>query len=653
MSTKLNVAILGAGNIAKSMATALKGISDEVRMYAVASRSIEKAKAFAAEWGFEKAYGSYQDLVKDDNVDLIYVATPHSEHFKNAMMCIEAGKNCLVEKPICVNRTQAEKLFAAAAEKGVFVTEAMWTRYQPSRKLICDLIGSGKIGKVHYMESDFSVPIEGVERLSNPELAGGALLDLGIYSLTAPAMYLGTDVRKVKMSMVMSDTNVDATTIATLTYADGTMARAKCSMTDAANMDVKIVGDKGYMVFGPIHVPNEVRIYNLDGDIQETIPISFIANGYEYEVLECKAAIKEGKLEAESMPHAETIRMMGWMDSIRNHAGFVYPFESKEDISISDEAAWGVSDVFDDVNPWDRSNTRSFLEVYDIETGERKKLATFEDVIEAPNWSHDGTFMTYNSNGKIFKFDLATKTSTMVYSGNLDKINNDHVLSTDDSEIAVSDESQLDEKSRIYRVPLSAAKPVNADEPVSGCEFLNGGEPVLVTKDAPSYLHGWSPDTEYFCYCAERNGEYDVYEIKKDGTDETRLTTAPCLNDGSEYDSEGEYIYFNSVRAGLMQAWRMKRDGSEQTQLTFDSNLNTWFPHISPDRTKIVMVSYYKGDLWPGDHVPNKNVEIRYMNADGTGLKTLMKIFGGQGTINVNSWSPDSKKFAFVSYERI
>ena len=488
---------------------------------------------------------------------------------------------------------------------------------------------------VHYMEADFSVPIKGVERLSNPALAGGALLDLRIYSLTAPAMFLGTDVVCVKSSMDMTAEGVDATTTAVLTYSDGTMAKAKCSMTDDESTNVRIVGDKGYMVFGPVHVPKAIKIYNMNGELLETVPIDFVANGYEYEVLECKAAMAAGKSEPDSLPHSETLRIMGWMDSIRNHAGFVYPFEDKADIDISDEEAWGKSDIFDDVNPWDRSNTRSFLEVYDIETGERTRLATFEDVIEAPNWSHDGTFITYNSNGKIYKFDPATGTGTMVYSGTLNKINNDHVLSTDDSEIAVSDESAFEGKSRIYRVPM------------------NGGEPILVTKDAPSYLHGWSPDTEYFCYCAERGGEYDVYEIKKDGTGETRLTTAPCLNDGSEYDSEGEYIYFNSVRSGLMQAWRMKRDGSEQTQLTFDNDLNTWFPHISPDRTKIVMVSYYKGDLWPGDHVPNKYVEIRYMNADGTGLKSLMKIFGGQGTINVNSWSPDSKKFAFVSYERI
>lgn len=631
----MNVAILGAGNIARAMATALDGIKDEVCLYAVASRSLDKAKAFADEWGFSKAYGSYEELVKDEKVDLIYVATPHSEHFKNAMLCIENGKNCLVEKAFCGNLAQTKILIEKAKEKNLLIAEAMWTRYQPSKEVIKDALTAGKIGKVHYLESDFSVPIKGVDRLVNPALAGGALLDLGVYSLTVPAMYLGTDIKSVKVNCLKADTGVDATTTVFLTYADGTMARAKCSAVDADSNYAKIVGDKGYMIFGPINVPEKVEIYDMNGVLVETIPTPCKVNGYEYQVLECKKALLEGKTETESMPHSETIRLMGWMDSIRNHVGIVYPFETVEDINHSDRCVWGVEDAFNDENPWDRSGTRSLLEVYDVENETRQVLATFDYVIEAPNWSSDGKFLVYNSEGKVYKFDLATKESTMIYSGTLNKINNDHVLSSDDKELAVSDESAFEGKSRIYRVPL------------------DGGEPILVTKDAPSYLHGWTSDKETFCYCAERNGEYDVYSISKDGENETRLTTAPCLNDGCEYDVNDEYIYFNSVRSGLMQAWRMKADGTEQTQLTFDDDLNTWFPHISKDLEKIVMISYYKGDLWPGDHVPNRNVEIRLMNADGTDLKTIMKIFGGQGTINVNSWSPDSKKFAFVSYEKM
>ena len=172
----------------------------------------------------------------------------------------------------------------------------------------------------------------------------------------------------------------------------------------------------------------------------------------------------------------------------------------------------------------------------------------------------------------------------------------------------------------------------------------------LITPLAPSYLHGWSPDGKTLAYCAERGGEYDIYTIPVLGGKEKRMTDAPGLNDGSEYDSAGEYIWFNSVRSGLMQAFRMKADGSEQTQMTFDSEWNTWFPHISPDRKLVSMICYRKGDVEPGEHVPHKNVQIRVMRSDGSDLHTVVELFGGQGTINVNSWSPDSRKFAFVSY---
>lgn len=633
--SKINVAILGAGNIATSMAQALAGLSSEVNMYAVASRSLDKAKAFAEKWGFEKAYGSYEALAIDSNVDLIYVATPHSEHYKNTMLCLENGRNCLVEKAFCGNRKQAKELTLKALEKKCLLAEAMWTRYQPSGNVIRELLASGAIGECHYMESDFSVPIKGVERMENPALAGGALLDLGIYSITVPAMYFGTDIVRIMANCTKHSTGVDATDVITFVYSDGKMARAKCSFTDDHSNYARITGDKGYMVFGPINVPTYVDIYDVDGNLVKHIDTSPDINGYEYEVLSCKKAIEEGALQVPELPHDEILRMMGWMDSLRNHFGIVYPFEAAEDIALSDEDVWGHADVYDDTNPWDRSNTRSFLEVYDVETNERTVLATYDEVIEAPNWSHDGTFLTFNAGGLMFTYDLATGKREQIDSGSLNKMNNDHVLSFDGKYIAVSDESSGDGKSRIHIVALK------------------GGETKLVTKNAPSYLHGWSSDGNKFCFCAERNGEYDIYTINADGTDEQRITTAPRLNDGSEYDCKDEYIYFNSVRTGLMQAWRMKADGSEQTQLTFDNHLNTWFPHISPDRKKIVMVSYYKGDLWPGDHIPNRMVEIRYMDEENKSPKTLMKIFGGQGSINVNSWSPDSKKFAFVSYEKM
>jgi len=283
-------------------------------------------------------------------------------------------------------------------------------------------------------------------------------------------------------------------------------------------------------------------------------------------------------------------------------------------------------------NIWNREEDQSVLEIYDVLTHQRTVVAEIDDCIEAPNWTPDGKALIYNSNGHMYRIDLETRETRQIDTGYADNCNNDHVLSADGTQLAVSHGTREDGKSRIYTLPVT------------------GGVPRLITPLAPSYLHGWSPDGKTLCYCAERNGEFDIYTIPAEGGVETRLTDAPGLNDGAEYDSQGEYIWFNSVRSGLMQAWRMKADGSEQTQMTFDENWNTWFPHISPDRKLVSMVCYKKGDVQPGEHVPHKFVELRLMNADGSNVQTLVRLFGGQGTINVNSWSPDSTKFAFVSY---
>lgn len=288
--------------------------------------------------------------------------------------------------------------------------------------------------------------------------------------------------------------------------------------------------------------------------------------------------------------------------------------------------------MIDKTNPWYRDDDQSILEVYDIQAGTRTVLQEFDYLIEAPNWSKDGRSLFYNSNGHIYQYDLAAKQSVQIDTGFVSNCNNDHVLSPDGESIAVSHGTREDGLSRIYTVPLA------------------GGAPQLITPLGPSYLHGWSPDGQTLAYCAQRGGEFDVYTIPASGGEETRLTTAPGLNDGPEYDSTGRYIWFNSVRSGLMQAWRMDADGSHQTQMTFDENWNTWFPHISPDGRLVVMLAYHKKDVRPDEHVPHKNVELRLMNADGSNLRTIAALFGGQGTINVNSWAPDSRKFAFVSY---
>jgi TolB protein len=277
-------------------------------------------------------------------------------------------------------------------------------------------------------------------------------------------------------------------------------------------------------------------------------------------------------------------------------------------------------------------NVVSILETVDVESGERSVLAECDFLIEAPNWTLDGTHLVYNSLGRLYTFNLATGESTAIESGYAIHCNNDHVLSPDNSDVAVSHHTYEDGQSRIYIFPLQ------------------GGQPILITPMAPSYLHGWSPDGNTLAYCAERNGEYDIYTIPVKGGIEKQLTDTTGLNDGPEYSPDGKHIWFNSVRTGLMQVWRMNADGTAQVQMTFDES-NNWFPHVSPDGERVAYIAYRKNDVAPGDHPANKRVEIRLMSSSGGEFRTLVKLFGGQGTINVNSWSPDSRRLAFVSYK--
>lgn len=275
----------------------------------------------------------------------------------------------------------------------------------------------------------------------------------------------------------------------------------------------------------------------------------------------------------------------------------------------------------------------SILEICDITTGERTTVKEFPYLIEAPNWTSDGQWLIYNSDGKLYKLSPDQPGEPeQIETAYAVRCNNDHVLSADGQQIAISHGTKEDGQSRIYTLPIT------------------GGTPRLVTPMAPSYLHGWSPDGKQLAYCAARKGNFDVYVIPAEGGEEQRLTTAEGLDDGPEYAPDGKHIWFNSVRSGLMQVWRMKADGSEQTQMTFDETRNSWFPHVSPDGQQVVFITYYKGDLEPGQHLANKNVELRIMPATGGESRLLVKLFGGQGTINVNSWAPDSRRFAFVSY---
>ena len=273
----------------------------------------------------------------------------------------------------------------------------------------------------------------------------------------------------------------------------------------------------------------------------------------------------------------------------------------------------------------------SILETLNVDTGERIVLREFEDTIEAPNWTKDGKRLIYNRNGRIYRYELDGGAISEIYTGEIDDCNNDHVLSPDGKSIAVSHGTFEDGRSRIYTLPLE------------------GGEPALVTPIAPSYLHGWSPDGRRLVYCAERNGKWNIYCIPAWGGREKQLTDTAGLNDGPEYSPDGKHVWFNSTRSGLMQVWRMEADGSNPVQMTFDE-ANNWFPHVSPDGSRVAFIAYRKGEVESDKHPPNREVQLRLMPAGGGGFRVIAELFGGQGTINVNSWSPDSRSIAFVSY---
>jgi Tol biopolymer transport system component len=272
----------------------------------------------------------------------------------------------------------------------------------------------------------------------------------------------------------------------------------------------------------------------------------------------------------------------------------------------------------------------SNLEVMTIADGARRVLHTSPISLQAPNWTLDGKALIYNSEGKLYRFDLATRTATVLDTGFATRNNNDHVLTFDGKTLGISHHSADDGgRSVIYTLPST------------------GGTPKRITANSPSYFHGFSPDGKWLIYTGQRNDELDIYKISSEGGEEIRLTTATGVDDGSEYTPDGQWIYFNSMRTGLMQIWKMRPDGSEQTQITNDQ-FNNWFPHPSPDGTSMVVLSYGQ-DVQPADHPFYRHVYLRHMNIDGSNPKVIAYLYGGQGTINVPSWSPDGKQIAFVS----
>ena len=323
----MRIGILGAGKIAHKMAEAMAGKPQGCECYAVASRSLERAREFAVQHNIGIAYGSYEELVSDPMIDLIYVATPHSHHFAHSHLAIEHGKPCLVEKAFCANVRETEELLAFAKEKGVFIAEAIWTRYMPMSRQIKEIMDSGIIGEPKVLTATLCYKIDNVERLIRPELCGGALLDVGIYPITFARMYFGKDHARTVTNVHLGPTGMDMHECISISYKDGKMANLQAGALCQNDRQGIISGTEGYIRVDNINCPELIEVYRDFKKVASYEKPADMVNGYEYEVFECKRCLEEGLLETPIMPHSETIDVMKQMEEIRKGWGVVYPMD--------------------------------------------------------------------------------------------------------------------------------------------------------------------------------------------------------------------------------------------------------------------------------------------------------------------------------------
>jgi predicted dehydrogenase len=330
MFKQKRIGIMGTGKIAGVMAGTIRRMKN-VKCYGVASRNEERAREFAQEYGIKVAYTSYEEMVLDNKLDLIYIATPHSEHYKNMKLCIENGKNVLCEKSFTENARQAQEIIELAHNKGVFVAEAMWVRYMPMLTTIKGILSSGIIGEPTMLTANLCYNIASKERIVNPALAGGCLLDLGVYVLNFAAMMFGKDVEKITSTCTKLESGVDGTESITLTYKDGRMAVLNASVNAISDRRGVIYGPKGYIVVENINNFESVTVYDSSyKPAGKPTKAPKQITGYEYEVYSCLEAIDKGGLECWEMPHEETLRIMKQMDELRGSWGVVYPDDQIE-----------------------------------------------------------------------------------------------------------------------------------------------------------------------------------------------------------------------------------------------------------------------------------------------------------------------------------
>ena len=325
----MRMGYLGAGNISGQMAETVARMG-EVENYAVAARNPERAREFAGRWGFSRAYGSYEELLADPDVDLVYVALPHSHHHRWTIAALEAGHHVLCEKAFAANERQARDMVACAREHGLLLAEAIWTRYMPSRNMIDEIVASGEIGEVTTVAANLGYRVDGSPRMTDPALAGGALLDLTVYPLNFASMVLGNKIRRIAASMVAAPTGVDGQDSVMIEYESGQMASLFSTMYAMTDREGQILGTKGFVTVENINNPQVIRVYASDGltrELTRKVAVPEQISGYEYELLSCKRAIEAREPECPEMPHAETLELMRQLDEIRRQFGVVFPFE--------------------------------------------------------------------------------------------------------------------------------------------------------------------------------------------------------------------------------------------------------------------------------------------------------------------------------------
>lgn len=325
----MKIGVLGTGRIVQTVTATLQKM-DDMECYAIASRTLERAKEAAEEYGYQKAYGSYEELVADDEVELVYVATPHSRHYEDMKLCIEHKKPVLCEKSFTMNGKQAMEIQRLAKEKGVFVAEAIWTRYMPSRQLIQEVVDSGVIGKVLTLTANLSYTIYDKERIVTPELAGGALLDVGVYGINFAMMHFGEEIERMETSVQFTSTGVDGMESITLFYKDGRMAVLTHGIYGRSDRKGIFYGEKGYIVVENINNPQSISVYDAGDQLVQRIDVPEQISGYEYQFVECQKAIADGLGESISMPLSDSIKVMQVMDAVRHKWGLVYPQEMEQ-----------------------------------------------------------------------------------------------------------------------------------------------------------------------------------------------------------------------------------------------------------------------------------------------------------------------------------